>query len=276
MALSADTQCGKFARRLDAYPGGNGMTTVAVAGGTGTVGRLVVEALRRHGAEPTVLSRSGGVDLVSGRGVVEALQGVDAVVDVSNVQTTATRKSVSFFQAVTRTLLTAEQVAGVQHHVALSIVGIDSLNSGYYAGKRAQERLLTESDMSWSILRSTQFHEFAAQLLSQATLGPIAVLPSLPTQPIAAREVAEALAGIAVGPAVGRHRDLAGPRREQLVDMARRYAAATGSRRLVVPVSVPGETWKAIRAGALLPGPGAEHGEQTFDEWLAAAPARQR
>jgi uncharacterized protein YbjT (DUF2867 family) len=252
------------------------MKKVAVAGGTGTVGRLVVQALQRQGVDTLVLSRATGVDLTSGTGLDQALRGVDAVVDVTNVQTTATRKSISFFEATTSALLRAERAAGVQHHVALSILGIDPLDSGYYAGKRAQERRISQSDVPWTILRATQFHEFAGQILRQTALGPIAAVPVLPSQPIAAVEVAEALARIAVGPSLCRHRDLAGPQQEQLVDMVRRYASATGSRRRVVPLFLPGRNWKAIRRGALLPGPEAERGVQTFQTWLEALPATRQ
>ncbi len=141
---------------------------VAVAGGTGLVGRYVVEELGAAGHEPVVLSRSRGVDLVAGgAGLDAALDGVDAVVDVSNVTTTSARKSVAFFDAVGRNLLDAGERAGVRHHVVLSIVGIDRVGLGYYRGKLRQEDVVRGGSLPWSVLRATQFHEFAGQTLER-------------------------------------------------------------------------------------------------------------
>ncbi|MEU3473853.1 NAD(P)H-binding protein [Rhodococcus sp. NPDC006774] len=137
---------------------------LAVAGGTGTVGVHVVEVARQRGHEVVVLSRSAGVDLVSGSGLSDALAGVDAVVDVASTQTISAKESMSFFAAVTRNLLTAEGAAGVGHHVALSIVGIDRAPHSYYAGKVEQERIIRAGTVPWTILRATQFHEFAGQI----------------------------------------------------------------------------------------------------------------
>ena len=124
---------------------------VAVAGGTGVVGRHVVEALAGAGCEPVVLARSTGVDLVRGAGLDAALRGVRAVVDVSNVATQRRRSAVGFFTAATSALLAAGARAGVRHHVVLSIVGVDRVDAGYYAGKRAQEELVTAGDVPASV-----------------------------------------------------------------------------------------------------------------------------
>ncbi|WP_405948961.1 NAD(P)H-binding protein [Streptomyces prunicolor] len=251
---------------------------VAVAGGTGLVGRYVVEELVAAGREPVVLSRSRGVDLVSGgggAGLDAALDGVDAVVDVSNVTTTSARKSVAFFDAVGRNLLEAGERAGVRHHVVLSIVGIDRVGLGYYRGKLRQESVVKDGPLPWTVLRATQFHEFAEQTLDRVP-GPFAVVPRMRTQPIAAREVARQLVRLATGPAQGMAPDLAGPRVEQLVDMVRRLLRARGERRLVVPVRMPGAVGAAMTGDGQLPVadagaadvPGAR-GSETFDEWLA-------
>ena len=143
------------------------MKRIAVAGATGAVGALVVSALHEAGATPVELSRSSGVDLTQGQGLAAALEGCDAVVDVAAVNTKSARVSVDFFTTVTRNLLAAEREAGVGHHVALSIVGVGIATSGYYAGKVAQEALVTSSDGGWSLLRATQFHEFAAQVATR-------------------------------------------------------------------------------------------------------------
>lgn len=244
---------------------------IAVAGGTGLVGRYVVEELAAAGQEPVVLSRSRGVDLVAGgTGLDAALEGVDAVIDVSNVTTTSAKKAVAFFDTVGHHLLDAGARAGVRHHVVLSIVGIDRVGLGYYRGKLRQEAVVQNGPLPWTVLRATQFHEFAAQTLDRVP-GPVAVVPRMRTQPVAAREVARHLVDLALAPARGMAPDLAGPRVEQLVDMARRLLRARHQRRLLLPVRMPGATGAAMTGDGQLPLPGAllgPRGRQTFDEWL--------
>lgn len=241
---------------------------VAVAGGTGVVGRHVVAALARAGAEPVVLARSAAVDLVTGQGLTSAMRDVAAVIDVSNISTQKRRTSINFFTTTTTRLLEAGARAGVRHHVALSIVGVDSVDSGYYAGKRVQERLVLTGPVPSSVLRATQFHEFVAQVLALAR-GPVAPVPVMRIQPVAAREVATMLAGPALQPAAGLAPELAGPEEHALPDLARRLLRVRGQRRFVLPLRGPVPASRAVAGGALLPtGPGPR-GAQTFDEWLA-------
>jgi uncharacterized protein YbjT (DUF2867 family) len=243
---------------------------VAVAGGTGVVGRHVVEALRTAGCEPVVLARSTGVDLVSGRGLDAALPGVRAVVDVSNVATQRRAASVGFFTAATSALLAAGARAGVQHHVVLSIVGVDRVDTGYYAGKRAQEELVLSGGVPATVLRATQFHEFAEQVLALAK-GPVAPVPAMRVQPVAAREVGEHLAALALDAPQGRAPELAGPEVHELTDLVRRLLRARGSRRRVLPLRGPTAASRAVVGGALLPtGPGPRE-QQGFDAWLREA-----
>ncbi|OZC71693.1 3-beta hydroxysteroid dehydrogenase [Rhodococcus sp. 15-725-2-2b] len=243
---------------------------LAVAGGTGTVGVHVVEVARERGHEVVVLSRSAGVDLVSGSGLPDALSGVDAVIDVASTQTISAKESTAFFAAVTRNLLTAEGAAGVRHHVALSIVGIDKAPYAYYAGKVEQERLVRAGAVPWTILRATQFHEFAAQIRSQTSFGPLTVVPRMVSQPIAAREVAERLIDLAERPPAGRVADLGGPREERMAKMVRRYARAIGARGPVLEVPLPGAYGRAMRDGTLVTTQDSDHGLQTFDQWSDA------
>lgn len=246
---------------------------IAVAGGTGVVGRYVVEELAAAGHEPVVLARSRGVDLVSGAGLDAAMQDVAAVIDVSNRATTSGKKACAFFKTAGRNLLGSGARAGVRHHVALSIVGIDRVDFGYYRGKLLQEDVVTNGPTPWTVLRATQFHELAEQTLDRVP-KPFAVVPRMRTQPIAAREVAQHLAQLVLAPAQGRAADLAGPQVEQLVDMARRVLRARHQRRLLVPVTLPGATGAAMKGDSLLPtGPGPR-GRQTFDDWLAHHGAR--
>lgn len=243
---------------------------VAVAGGTGAVGTHVVAVLAERGHEPVVLTRHRGVDVTTGAGLPAALAGADALVDVVSVATLAGRTSERFFRASTTHLLRAAAAAGVPHVVALSIVGIDASPGGYYAGKVVQEQLIEAGPVPWTILRATQFHEFAAQVAARARVGPVVAVPDMRTQPVAAREVAERLAELVEAGPAARVPDLAGPRAERLGDLVRAYLRATGSRAAVLPLALPGRTWSGRRAGVLLPGPGAVLGRQPFDAWLAA------
>ncbi len=244
---------------------------VAVAGGTGTVGRHTVTALHALGHQPVVIARSTGVDVATGRGLEAALAGVDAVIDVTSVATIRAAASIAFFRAATTHLLAAASRAGVGHHVALSIVGVDRAPHAYYAGKAVQEGLVEAAPVPWTILRTTQFHEFAAQMFGTVRVGPLHLAPRMRTQPVAAREVAARLAELAVAGPAGRVPDLAGPREEELSDMVRAYARARGVRGPVPRVSLPGAFGRAQRDGSLLPGPGVERGSQSFAQWLAAA-----
>jgi uncharacterized protein YbjT (DUF2867 family) len=244
---------------------------IAVAGGTGVVGRHVVDVARDRGHEVRVLTRSEGVDLTTGAGLVDRLVGVDAVVDTTSVATQRRAAAEAFFGAVTRTLLAAEVEAAVGHHVALSIVGIDDVDTGYYAGKRLQERTLADSPVPWSVLRATQFHEFAEQALGFVRLGPFSLVPRMLSQPVAAREVAEALVDLVERGPAGRVPDLAGPERLQMVDLARRVSRARGLGRRVVAVRLPGAAGRAMRSGALIPTSEGPRGLITFDQWLAGS-----
>jgi uncharacterized protein YbjT (DUF2867 family) len=203
--------------------------------------------------------------------LAEALAEADAVVDVASTGTTVRAASIAFFGGVTRRLLAAEQVAGVGHHVALSIVGIDGVDAGYSAGKLVQEALVQHGPVPWTVLRATQFHEFAEQLLRQVPGGPVVTVPRMPMRPIAAREVGTALARLAVGAPAGRVRDLAGPRDERLVDLVRRMLAFDGVRRRSLEVRLPGRYWRAAASGVLRGGPDAASVGPDFDTWLRSA-----
>lgn len=239
---------------------------VGVAGGTGLVGRLVVDVAAGRGHQVVVLARSEGVDLTTGSGLAGRLAGVDAVVDTTNHVSQKRAESEAFFGAVTRHLLAAEADAGVGHHLVLSIVGIDDVDTGYYAGKRLQERLVAEGPVPWTILRATQFHEFAEQALGFVRIGPFSLVPRMLSQPVAAQEVAEHLVDLVETGPSGRADDLAGPERHDIADLARRVARG----RRVVPVPLPGKAGRAMRAGALCPQVDGPRGRTTFEEWLAA------
>jgi uncharacterized protein YbjT (DUF2867 family) len=242
---------------------------IAVAGGTGVVGRLVVDAVTRHGHEPVVLARSTGVDLTSGNGLDEALSGVTRLIDVTNITTTKRSDAVAFFEAATQHLLDAGKRSGIEHHVALSIVGIDRVDFGYYIGKRRQEELVLAGPVPASVLRATQFHEFAAQLIERSAVGPFVLVPTMLSQPIAAHEVAAALVELVLGAPVGMAPELAGPEPLQMTTMVRRVLRARNSRRVVVPLRLPTAVGRAMASGGQLPLHDGPRGRQTFGEWLS-------
>ena len=246
---------------------------IAVAGGTGWIGRLVVAAAQEARHDTVVLARSKGVDLVSGRGVAEALKGADVVIDVANVNSTSRARATSFFEAETRTLLDAEAKTGVAHHVALSIVGIDRVDLGYYRAKRRQEELIGAGSVPSTILRATQFFEFAAQMAGHAA-GPFVPAPRMLCRPVAAREVAAELVRIAAGPPRGRATDIAGPQELWMQEMVRQFIRARGLRRIAVPIRFPGWPGREQANGGLLPRGEVTLGRIPYASWLSSPDGR--
>ncbi len=247
---------------------------VAVLGGTGLTGRAVVAALARSGHDAVPLSRAGGVDAVAGLGLDEGLAGADALIDVTNLPAGEVEEARTLFGAATRNALAAARRAGVGHHVLLSIVGVDDIEGPpHYAGKRLQEQLVREGPVPFTILRATQFHEFAEMVVGWTSDGEVAPVPPVRVQPVAVADVAEALAEVATGPPQGRTLDLAGPRPEDLADMARRTMRARGSAVRVEASWEGGLFHPDMPEDALLPGPGARLAPTTFAAWLAGISA---
>jgi uncharacterized protein YbjT (DUF2867 family) len=248
---------------------------IAVIGASGVAGRHTVDALRRAGHDTVVVARSRGVDVVTGEGLDDALVGVDAVVDVSNIQAPDARTTLEMFAAATRNLLAAEQRARVKHHALLSIVGIDRLDgNAHYAGKRLQEEILSTSPIPVTIQRATQFHEFAGMVVAWTRQGQVATVPPLLVQPVAAADVGDVLAEIAAGAPQGRATDLAGPEPQDLFDMARRTLSARGESLRLIPSWRTGVFGVEAAGEALLPGPEARLAPTTFDDWLRGESAR--
>ncbi len=242
---------------------------VAVAGATGNIGARVVAALQAAGHEVVAISRSSGVDLSTGEGLDAALAGVQAVVDAISAPPTDRDSTVDYLGTATRTLLAAEERAGVSHHVLLSIVGIHGIDGNpHYAGKREQERLIEAGSVPWTIVPATQFHDFAEMVVSWTERDGRAEIAPLLVQPIDPDDVAAVLAEVAVGDPQGRYADVAGPQTQDLVDLARRTLAARGREVTLVP------TWSSVfgvemAGNALLPGAGARIAPTTFDQWLS-------
>jgi uncharacterized protein YbjT (DUF2867 family) len=248
---------------------------VAVAGGTGVVGRHVVSALRSSGHDVEVLSRSAGVDVRAGDGLAESLTTVDVVIDTLNSPSIRGKAATEFFTTTSRRLQELGAAAGVQHIVTLSIVGVDRVHGyPYYEAKLAQERAATAGDVPATVLRATQFHEFPAQIMSYIRLGRLAVVPHMRSQPVAARTVGDHLARLAAE-RPGGVVELAGPEVHDITDLARRFVAARQLRTHVLGVSLPGKAARDMRGDALLAGPATAIDGPAFDEWLASDDAKQ-
>ncbi len=244
---------------------------IAIVGGTGLVGRHLVEVLRAAGTEAVPISRSGGVDVTTGVGLDEALSGVHRIIDVTNSPTTEEGAATAFFTSAAQQLQQAGRRAGVQRLVVLSIVGIDRLSSGYWAAKREHERAAQSGAVAAVVLRSTQFHEFAGQVLDWGRHETVSRVQEMRVQPVAVVAAARVLADLALTPDLPPPvSEVAGPQVEELVDMAVRLAA-----RRADPVHVEGfrddsPDGEAVATGALLPGPHAVLTGPTFQQWLDA------
>lgn len=243
---------------------------VVVIGGTGLIGSKVVAGLGEHGHQAVAAAPSTGVDTLTGEGLAEALRGASVVIDVSNSPSFEDRAVMDFFRTSTANLLKAEAEAGVTHHVALSVVGTDRLQgSGYFRAKQAQEELIRESGIPYSLVHATQFFEFAKGLADGLTDGGTVRLPAGKIQPVASDDVAAAVARTSVGAPVDGVVEVAGPEAFPLDEFIRKGLAAKDDPRTVV--TDPHATyWGAeLRENTLLPGPDARIGEIEFADWLA-------
>jgi uncharacterized protein YbjT (DUF2867 family) len=244
---------------------------IVVFGGSGVVGRHVVTTASSLGHDAVAASRTTGVDLTTGEGLDEVLAGAAAAVDVSNVATIRRRPALEFFESTSKHLQAAASRAGVEHVVVLSIVGIDRLRAlGYYDAKVTHERLHLDGPVAATVVRATQFHEFPGQVVARSTAGPVAFVPSMTVQTVAARSVAEVLVETATGaPWRGRALDVAGPGPAvSLPSLATATLARSGSRTKVVAVPLVGPPRRASTDGSLLPAADARLVGPTFAEWL--------
>jgi len=249
----------------------------AVAGATGRVGRHVVDILEAEGHEVAAISRSRGVDVITGDGLAEALAGAEAIVDAATGPSPEEQAATEFFTTAARNLQQEGQRAGVQRIVVVSIIGSDRFAGGYGAAKVAHEHAAFAGAIPARVLRAAQFHEFVAQLMEWGARGEVTQVPRMRTQLVAARTVAQALADLATasnGAASAQPPilEIAGPREERLVEVASLLAARRGDAARVEEVSDPADPTQAIyESGALLPGPGATLAGPTFEEWLDEA-----
>jgi uncharacterized protein YbjT (DUF2867 family) len=240
---------------------------IVVIGGHGRIGSKVVETLEGHGHEAVAADLGSGVNTLTGEGLADALDGADVVVDVSNSPSFEDAAVLEFFQTSTGNILAVEKTAGVRHHVALSVVGADRLpNSGYLRAKVAQEHLITGSGIQYSIVRSTQFYEFVQSIADDATDGDTVRVPAARIQPIAAVEVARAVARTAVGTPVNGIIEIGGPETFGFDALIRH---ALSDPRDVVADPDAHYFGTKLADTSLLPGPDAQLGEIRFEAWLS-------
>lgn len=243
---------------------------IVVIGGTGLIGSKTVERLRRKGHEVLAASPDSGVNTVTGEGLADALKGASVVIDLANSPSFEDRAVMDFFRTAGHNLLAAEAAAGVTHHLALCVVGTERLQgSGYFRGKLAQEELIRASSIAYTIVHSTQFFEFMGAIAKAGNVdGTIHVSPAA-VQPIAADDVADAMADFALAAPVGGIVEIAGPDRLALSEAVAAYLAAIEDPRQVVADANAPYFGVILNDGSLVPGPDARIGFKKFADWLA-------
>lgn len=244
---------------------------IVVIGGTGLIGSRVVTRLGEHGHDAVAASPASGVDTLTGEGVKEVLQGADVLIDVSNSPSFADDDVMAFFRTATGNLIEAAKNARVGHYVALSVVGADRLpDSGYLRAKVVQERLIEESGLRHSVLRATQFFEFAGRIADEATSDGTVRLPSGGVQPIAADDVASFVGRTAAGAPLDGVLEIGGPEAFGLDGWIRRVLSARADARQVVADPSAQYFGTLLERDSLLPGEGAQLAPTSLAAWLAS------
>jgi uncharacterized protein YbjT (DUF2867 family) len=249
---------------------------IVVIGGSGLIGTKLVSRLRQKGHEVLAASPNSGVDTITGEGLAEALAGAQVVVDLANSPSFEDKPALEFFETSGRNLLAAERAAGVGHHLALSVVGADRLPaSGYLRAKMAQENLIKASGMPYTIVRSTQFFEFIDRIVQSGVEGDVIRLSPALVQPIAADDVADAMADAALGTPVNGTIEICGPEARPLDKLARELLNATGDRRKVIADVHARYYGTELNDQSLTPGDHPRLGEMRFEDWLSRSTARR-
>jgi uncharacterized protein YbjT (DUF2867 family) len=250
---------------------------IAVAGATGRVGSRAVELLKASGHDVVPVSRSTGVDVVTGEGLAEALAGVECVIDVASGSSPDQEEARTFFAASARNLHEIGQQMGVQRMVEVSIIGVDKFTAGYGAAKYAHEKDMLAGPIPVRVLRASQFHEFVPQLIEWGTQGDVAYVRKMRIQSVASRSVAQALVDLATDPEWAASPttseaplpEIAGPREENLAELAELFVARRGISLRIEGVTNPSDPDDGLyEDGSLLPSPHATLAGPTFEEWL--------
>lgn len=249
---------------------------IVIIGGSGLIGSQLTDKLRQWGHEVVAASPRTGVNTLTGEGLAQALDGAQVVVDVANSPSFEDGPVMNFFETSGRTLLAAEAVAGVKHHIALSVVGTERLlASGYFRAKMRQEQLIEASPIPYTIVRATQFFEFIGSIAHASTVGHTVRLSSVLMQPVASDDVASALADIAIGTPLNGRVELAGPEPIRLDEIVRRYLSVTGDDRTVETDPHAGYFGTAVNDQSLTPGTNPLLGPTRLDAWLNSSAAKK-
>jgi uncharacterized protein YbjT (DUF2867 family) len=241
---------------------------IVVIGGTGLIGSKTVAILRQGGHEVFAASPNSGVNTITGEGLKEALAGAQVVIDLANSPSFEDKAVLEFFETSGHNLLAAEAAAGVQHHVALSIVAIDRTDNGYFRAKVAQEKLIKASGLPYTIVRSTQFLEFLGGIADSSAEGNLVRLPPVLFQPIAADDVAASVADVALAPPHNGIVEIAGPERGPFNEIIARYLKAVGDPREIVSDPEARYWGGRVEERSLVPLGEARLGRIGFDEWF--------
>jgi uncharacterized protein YbjT (DUF2867 family) len=241
---------------------------VVVIGGTGLIGSKVVAKLKQKGHDALAAAPKTGVNTITGEGLKEAMAGAQVVIDLANSPSFEDKAVLQFFETSERNLLPAEAAAGVRHHVALSIVGIDRSDNGYFRAKVAQEKLIKTSDISYTIIRSTQFLEFLGAIADSSADGNIVRISPGLFQPIAADDVAAIVADVALAAPRNGIVEIAGPERAPFNEIVARYLKAVGDPRKVVGDSEARYYGGRVEEYSLVPLGETRLGRIGLDEWL--------
>jgi uncharacterized protein YbjT (DUF2867 family) len=243
---------------------------IVVIGGSGLIGKKVVMILRQRGHDVVAASPSSGVNTVTGGGLAQALAGAQVVVDVANAPSWEDNAVLAFFETSGRNLLAAEAIAGVGHHLALSVVGTDRLlASGYFRAKMAQENLIKASPIRYTIVRATQFFEFVGGIAQSATEGQTVRLPPVLMQPIVSDDVAAVMADVALDAPLNGTVDVAGPEPIRQDDLVRQFLNATGDSRTVITDPKALYFGISVNDQSLTPGDNPRLGATRFADWLS-------
>ncbi|MBB3523622.1 SDR family oxidoreductase [Rhizobium redzepovicii] len=250
---------------------------IVIIGGTGLIGSKTVERLRSKGHEVLAASPNSGVDTITGKGLAEALAGAEVVLDLANSPSFEDKAVLEFFQTSGRNLLKAAAAAGVKHHIALSIVGMERLQgSGYMRAKMAQEQLIKASGIPYTIVHSTQFHEFMAGIAQSGTSGQMVHLSPAYVQPIASDDVADVMAEVALGAPVNGTIEIGGPEKIRLTDIVTRLLKATNDPRQVITDPHARYFGVELEDNSLVTGAKARLGRIRFDDWLSRQPQQKK
>lgn len=248
---------------------------IVIIGGTGLIGSKTAERLRKQNHEVIAASPNTGVNTITGEGLAGALKGAEVVIDLANSPSFEDKAVLEFFQVSGRNLISAEKEAGVKHHVALSIVGTDRLpDSGYLRAKVAQEKIIREAGIPYTIVRSTQFFEFLGGIAQEGTVGDTARLSTGYLQPIASDDVADFVTDAALAAPVNGIIDISGPERARLYDFAARYLKAIGDARTVIADPEARYFGTKLQDGSLVSDNNPRIGRIGFDQWFATTPRK--